>query len=221
MDPQLVDRFVAQGFNVRTIEHDFEILSSSVLRLYKLIIISKSDGLSAIFPFISKVRASELTYRIPIILITENNDEEQIIECLDRGFDDVILSGINTEILLRKAKNLVERSKKGSDYETFDGIGLVLDPNTSSVFINDCTLQLTFTEFKLLKEILISGVEIVNRRELQQKVFGYQNAKNRAMDVHIHNIRRKLEPFGFTIEAVRSIGCRIKEVKDGQSVQSS
>ena len=84
---------------------------------------------------------------------------------------------------------------------------LVLEPTARRMSIDGTVLPLTTVEYEILSRLTEAAGSIVAREQLIAEVFERQfNPEDRALDVHIHRLRKKLGPYGWLLVTVRGSG---------------
>lgn len=167
------------------------------------------------------IRMNEQTKDIPIIMITARSEEIDKVEGLSIGADDYITKPFGILELEARIKTVLRRTvnkDKNMDSNFFDSNilrhrNLTIDSSKYEVKQNSMKIDFTLTEFKILKQLMENG-DRVSTRESILDLISTDKTKNdsRAIDVHIRNIRRKLEEDinSEYIETIRGIGYRLK-----------
>ena len=146
-------------------------------------------------------------------MLTARSEEADKIRGLDTGADDYITKPFSTRELLARIRALLRRtSTEVEDQKTVVKVaGLTLDPETYRVTIDDRTVDISPTEFRLLHFFITHPERVYSRAQLLDQVWG-QNVyvEERTVDVHIRRLRKTLNPFGLDkyIQTVRSVGYR-------------
>lgn len=91
----------------------------------------------------------------------------------------------------------------------FPRLGLSIDGERQLAIVGETRLNLTLTELRLLRELAGFEDADVSREILERAVLGAENENKQALTVHICTLRKKLRPFGLTIESVRGVGYRL------------
>jgi DNA-binding response OmpR family regulator len=134
---------------------------------------------------------------IPIIMLTARVEEADKLIGLEMGADDYITKPFSPRELVARVRALLRRagSKKDAAPAPIVIGDLTIDPVRRSVRIGDRWADLTATEFDLLWVMADNPGRVFSRLELLDKVQGYAyEGYERTVDVHIKNLRRKLEP---------------------------
>jgi len=156
------------------------------------------------------------TKEIPVIMLTAKGEESDIVVGLEMGADDYITKPFSPKILVarinailrRKIQILYEKSLQEEPQIVVDS--LVIDPEKYSVHIDGEPVDLTLTEFNILKLMAKRPGWVFTRQQIIDATKGheYYAVTLRAIDVHIFGLRKKLGELGTKIEAVRGIGYR-------------
>lgn len=152
------------------------------------------------------------TKDIPIIMVTAKAEEVDRIVGLELGADDYVVKPFNTRELVLRVKGVLKRIKAPREEQKILKHGdLTLDIDAHKVSLAAQEIELTLTEFKLLKELLLNKGRVRSREILLNNVWGYTfEGYDRTVDTHVQRLRRKLENYGKIIETVRGIGYMIK-----------
>lgn len=157
------------------------------------------------------------TSRIPIIMLTAKGEESDIVLGLELGSDDYITKPFKIRELLARVKAVLRRVKinisplsKEKDLIKFKD--LVIDSIKHQVTLKDQPLNLTSTEFKLLKFLAFHSGKVFTREQLLNQVWAEDSfIVDRAVDVHIRRLRQKLLTASDYIVTIRGVGYRFKE----------
>jgi two-component system phosphate regulon response regulator PhoB len=152
------------------------------------------------------------TKDIPIIMVTAKAEEIDRIVGLELGADDYIVKPFNTRELVLRVKGILKRVKAPrKEQGVLKHRELIIDVDAHKVSLGSQEVELTLTEFKLLRELLLNKGRVRSREILLNNVWGYTfEGYERTVDTHIQRLRRKLGIYGKTIETVRGIGYMIK-----------
>jgi two-component system alkaline phosphatase synthesis response regulator PhoP len=142
-----------------------------------------------------KIRAEST---IPIILLTAKTTETDKIGGLDLGADDYVSKPFSPKELVARIRavfrRLPEDALQSGPPEIKSG-DLTVNFLQHEVFLGGKTINLTPVEFKLLGTLIREPNRVFSRTQLIEKVLGYDfEGFDRTIDVHILNLRRKMEP---------------------------
>lgn len=171
------------------------------------VLIPELDG----FDLCKMIKNDEALKSVQVIMLTARKMEEDILKGFENGAIDYISKPFSNKILLARIKAHLENA--GINFSNKIYKNIVLDNLKRTVKIDDKFVDLTNFEFKIL-EILISNIGIVfSRSQLLQHLRGDDGFEisERAIDVQIVNLRRKLGNSGENIETVRGVGYKLKE----------
>lgn len=156
------------------------------------------DGLDVI----RKVRASGQD--VPILILSARERASDRTLGLDVGADDYLGKPFDTPELLARVRALLRRSA-GRASPTLEAGALSLDPARLTAIWRGHTLDLTRREFALLRLLMEQRGRPLGRETIQQHLYGWdEDVASNAVDVHVHQLRRKLDPG--IIRTVRGIG---------------
>ncbi len=194
------------------------------------------DGLS----FCRKLKADPSTARIPVIMLTAKGEESDIIVGLEIGADDYIVKPFSPRVLIARIhsllrrcaaaageENLLEDSDGGNSAQQVSsraGIlkrgALMMNRGMRIVRLEDRELNLTFSEFEILYLLAKRPGWVYTRNQIVNAVKGEDYpVTERAVDVQIVSLRRKLGASADLIETVRGVGYRFNA--DVSSASSS
>ena len=148
---------------------------------------------------------------LPVLILTAREAIDDKIRGLDSGADDYMVKPCDLDELAARTRAL-HRRKTGSSSPTLEHGKLILDPGSHQVSYDDEVLNLPRREFSLLKKLLENIGKIVSREQLLQTLYGWAEVDSNTLEVHIHNIRKKL-PKNY-IRTIRGVGYMIEKVKE-------
>ncbi|MEM7126813.1 MAG: response regulator transcription factor [Chloroflexota bacterium] len=146
------------------------------------------------------LRADKTLAAIPIIMLTARVEDTDMIVGLELGADDYVTKPFNGGALVARVRSLLRRAKFGqtnelSPSQILRSGDLTLDVDKRKLTLNDVPIELTRTEFKLLHVFMANPEHTLARDELLAKGLGYSyTGMGRALDTHILNLRKKIEP---------------------------
>ena len=147
---------------------------------------------------------------IPVLVLTARDAVPDRIRGLDSGADDYVVKPVDLNELAARLRALVRRSH-GQPEECLAAQDLVLDPASRSVRKAGQAVTLSTREFDLLQVFMLNADRVLSREQLEQHLYSWgQEVESNAVEVHIHNLRRKLGPT--IIQTVRGIGYMLLRV---------
>lgn len=162
------------------------------------------------------LKQSDATKDIPIIMITAKSEESDVVVGLQMGADDYITKPFSTKVLLARVKAIFRRDKQvksaGSPQQLRNFGALVMDLPKYKVTVNGRSVSLTSIEFAILEFLSRSPGRVYTRDQILDNV--WKDGKfiiDRAVDVHVRGLRKKLEDGADYVETVRGVGYRFKD----------
>jgi two-component system alkaline phosphatase synthesis response regulator PhoP len=147
---------------------------------------------------------------VPIIMLTARIEETDKLIGLALGADDYITKPFSPRELVARVRTVLKRASGDPSSEVIRAGDLTLDRSRYQVVLPDRTVVLTMTEFELLATMMSQPGRIFTRAQLLSAVRGVSfESYERAIDSHIRNLRRKLEP-GDYIVTVHGIGYKFE-----------
>lgn len=156
--------------------------------------------------------AREMGITVPILILTARNETEKKVDLLLSGADDYLVKPFSFEELTARVHALMRRPTESvPQVLTFDGVEL--NPADRTVTRDGEEIPLTLKEFSLLEYFMRHPNQVINREDLLSHLwdFNYESFSN-VVDVHVKNLRRKLDARGNPgiLETVRGIGYRLR-----------
>ncbi|MBN1994717.1 MAG: response regulator transcription factor [Anaerolineae bacterium] len=165
------------------------------------------------------VRSDPILADTPIIMLTARIDDTDKIIGLELGADDYITKPFNPREVVARVRSVLRRSQGNNiakQTRVLQMAGLLMDLDRREVMVNGQPVELTTTEFSLLKTLLESPGYAFTRSELIEQALGYEyEGSERTLDSHMRNLRRKIEPRPGEktyIQTVYGVGYRLVEV---------
>jgi two-component system response regulator ResD len=162
----------------------------------------------------------------PIIMVTACTDTVDAVVALEVGADDYVRKPFHVrELSARMASHLRRRVSVQPNQvpARLEFPGLVIDTGRRQVWRDGVEVDLTITEFNLLRALAERPELVVTRRELMQRVWNQDVGDSRTIDAHIYRLRRKLEPDGSApmyVHNISRVGYRfaVRPLDSGESI---
>ncbi|MBD3305593.1 response regulator, partial [candidate division KSB3 bacterium] len=154
------------------------------------------------------------TAHIPIIMLTAKSEEADVVLGLELGADDYITKPFSPRVLLARVRAVLRRKQKEEqeDAPVMTLGELQIHPSRYEVFVKGLPVKLTNTEFGILMCLAKRPGWVFTRYQIIDAVKGEEYVvTDRAVDVQIVSLRKKLGPLGHLIETVRGVGYRFKD----------
>ena len=165
------------------------------------------DGLSVC----RRLKSSPDTQMIPIIMLTAKSDESDIVIGLEMGANDYITKPFNRKVLTARIRTQFRIAEQQDQSQVLQISGLTLNKEQHRVTVFGETIALTFSEFEILELLSAHPGRAFTRGQFIRRIKGEDYpVTDRAVDVQIVNLRRKLGEWGTAhIETIRGIGYRL------------
>ena len=172
------------------------------------VMIPEIDG----FTLCKIIKDDDYLKSIQVIMLTAKKLEDDILNGFKTGAIDYITKPFSNKILLARINAHLENVN--SDIKLYKDV--VLDEKSFAVKVNNKAVELTHFEFKLIKLFISNAGKVFSRSALLQYLRGDEgfDVSERAIDVQISNLRRKLGSLGENIKTVRGFGYKLKGLND-------
>lgn len=171
------------------------------------VMLPEIDGLEVC----NEIKSNPKYQPTPIIMLTAKKMEEDVLKGFESGAVDYVTKPFSNKILLARIKahltaNEIGKSKKYAN--------LVVDELKHEIRHGEKILNLTHFEYEILTLFISNVGRVFSRSKLLEHLRGVDGfeVSERAVDVQILNIRRKLGTLGENIETVRGVGYKLKEL---------
>lgn len=165
-----------------------------------------------------QIRRDAESAGIPIIMLTAKGEELDKVIGLEVGADDYITKPFSVKELMARVKAVLRRAdvrKQPEKAETFEFKGLRIDLKSYEVTVNGRKVNLSPTEFKLLRFLSLSPGRVYSRDQILDQVWGDESfVEPRTVDVHVRRLRAQIEQEENSpnyIVTVRGVGYKFVE----------
>jgi len=160
------------------------------------------------------IKQDSNTKDIPVIIVSAKGEEVDIVSGLELGADDYLTKPFSPRILLARVRAVIRRSaepdKKDESVLTING--LTIDTKKYQLSIDGSPVELTKSEFGILYFLASHRGWVYTRYQIVDAIHGEKYVvTERAIDVQITGLRKKLGDYAELIETVRGVGYRFKE----------
>ena len=162
------------------------------------------------------LRADPKLAKIPIIFLTAKSEPQDRIEGFESGADDYLAKPFSPKELVLRIESILRRATGGLQAPTtkLQVGGILLDSETHRVTVHGELIELTATEFKLLRLLMERPGRVQTREHLLLNVWNYSTEiETRTVDTHIRRLREKLGEEANWIETIRGVGYRVADKK--------
>lgn len=158
----------------------------------------RKDGLDVL----GAIRQAHIT--TPVLVLTARDTVPERILGLDRGADDYVVKPVDLDELAARLRALVRRAH-GKVQECLSAQDVTLEPAARTVLQAGAAVNLSTREFDLLHTLMLNAGRVLSREQLETHLYSWgQEVDSNAVEVHIHNLRRKLG--SSLIHTVRGVG---------------
>lgn len=210
---RLAEGLTRAGFVVQRCESAQEALSEGYVQITAAILLDV--GLNAAQPgkTILPLRAAGLKY--PLIVLSAQGDWHERVECLDAGADDYVLKPVRTEEIAARLRAIIRRNAGNADGRITLG-GVLLDMKAKCAWLEGKCLDLTRSEYRLLRLFLLSPDHILTHTQIWHELHpGKSDFSANSVEVQIARLRGKIGKD--MIRTVRGLGYRIIDIGDEAS----
>ncbi|KQY10535.1 two-component system response regulator [Massilia sp. Root133] len=163
----------------------------------------RRDGMDVL----AAVRAAGLA--TPVLVLTARDAVPDRIRGLDAGADDYVVKPVDLHELAARLRALVRRAH-GQPRDRLRAGDVELDPAARTVRKDGTTVTLSTREFDLLHALMLNTNRVLTREQLEQHLYSWgQEVESNAVEVHVHNLRRKLG--SALIQTVRGVGYVLRD----------
>lgn len=169
------------------------------------------------------VRADVKLKKTPVIFLTAKAEEGDRVQGFETGADDYLCKPFSTKELVLRIQTILRRVQDGAPEapKLLTIGGIVLDGERHVITVNGQPVELTATEFKLLRLLMERRGRVQTREHLLINVWNYETEiETRTVDTHVRRLREKLGSEADWIETIRGVGYRFAEKRSTDSSRS-
>lgn len=146
----------------------------------------------------------------PVLILTARDGTNDKINGLDLGADDYLAKPFDIAELLARIRAILRRSV-GQSTNTIEYDDVSMDVQSRTVSYKQQEVNLSRREFNLLESLIKNQGKVMSRLSLEQSLYSWDDdIESNALEVHIHNIRKKL--FSKLITTVRGVGYMVPKL---------
>lgn len=160
-----------------------------------------------------RLKQGQATRAIPVLMLTALASETDRVIGFEIGADDYLTKPFSPRELVLRVQAILRRVSEPETKEERISLGrLVIDPQRHEVEVDGQAVELTATEFRLLRHLAQQAGRVQTREALLEQVWGYAyDGYARTVDTHVRRLRSKLGDLGDLVETVRGVGYRLRE----------
>ncbi|GAA0575340.1 response regulator transcription factor [Kribbella sandramycini] len=192
---ELIRRYLEREGHLTVVVHDGRAAIDEARRrspdlLVLDVMMPKVDGLDV-------CRVLRADGDVPIIMLTARSTEDDLLLGLDLGADDYLTKPYNPRELVARVRTVLRRTRSRAEGEVYRVGELEIDPGRHEVRLTGELVDVTPAEFKILACLAAAPGRAFSRQQLLEHAFGFDHyVFDRTVDVHVMNLRKKIEPPG-------------------------
>ena len=145
-----------------------------------------------------------------VMVISALSSEQEKLASFDLGVDDYMIKPFSLKEMLARIQALLRRPQTPQVLsESVSKLPIVVDWRAHRVLVQDREIELTVTEFNILKDLYQHFDQVRTRDQIRQCALSSPNVTDRTIDVHIASLRRKLDEHGRHIRTIHGVGYRM------------
>lgn len=207
-----------EGFRVETAHSGDDALEAVHREIPDLVVLDRMlPGVSG-DEVLRDLRSESATRSIPVLMLTAKREKEERIEGLEMGADDYLTKPFSPRELVLRVQAILRRSREPS-VRAGDRViragSLRMDVGVHEVTVDDEAVELTPTEFRLLRALMEREGRTQSREQLLERAWevdgrAAERIETRTVDMHVRRLRSKLGPCAEWVETVRGFGYRFR-----------
>ncbi|KUL45762.1 response regulator transcription factor [Streptomyces regalis] len=195
MQAELIRRSLLSEGHTATVVHDGSAALEAARRLRPDLVV-----LDLMLPVIDGFGVCRVLRRdddIPVLMLTARSAEDDVLLGLELGADDYMTKPYSPRELMARIRTVLRRSGRAADRReepVVRAAGIAVDPVRHEVRCDEAPVECTPAEFEILLAMAAEPERVFSRRQLLECTRGIDRASTeRAVDVHIMNLRKKIE----------------------------
>ena len=172
------------------------------------IALPKLDGMSVLR------RLRDRRSHVPVLILTARDTLEDRVAGLDLGADDYMTKPFDLPEFEARVRALIRRGHYNAGTSMTHG-KLRFDTAARRLFHEEDPIELSARELAVIELLLSRQGRVVSKEQMIDHLFGFgDDVGSNAIEVYVHRVRKKLEPFGIDIRTVRGMGYLLDKVDD-------
>ena len=161
-----------------------------------------------------RLKNDNRTAAVPVIILSAKGEEADVVIGLELGADDYLTKPFSPRVLMARIKAVLRRKRgeSGAVEAVITHQDLRINAGRHEVLVAGAPVQLTLTEFRILYQLARRPGWVFTRNQILEAAQGDETGvTERAVDVHMVALRRKLGSSGDLVETIRGVGYRLRE----------
>lgn len=145
--------------------------------------------------------------QIPVIFLSADDTDDDMIKGFKAGCDDYIAKPFSTELLNQRIMAVLRRTGQKTENDLFQYKDMSVDFRKMQVYINNTIIKLSATEYKLLELLIKNMGQVLTRETIIEKIWDCDEnfIDGNTLNVHIRRLRQKLEPDDKNPQYIRTV----------------
>lgn len=163
---------------------------------YDLVILDQMLPLVSGIEVLKSIREHKDLNTTPVLMLTAKSEEGDVVQALNFGADDYITKPFRVHEMIARVKSILRRSASSSSGgATYKFADFEINEDRFEVLVSGKPVRFTTKEFRLLLFMIQNPNRVIRREQLLNDVWGYDYlGESRTVDVHVLNVRKKIEP---------------------------
>lgn len=209
------------GFRVETAHSGDEALTAVDRQVPDLVVLDRMlPGLSG-DEVLKRLRQDDTTRSVPVVMLTAKREQDERIEGLELGADDYLPKPFSPRELVLRVEAVLRRSRAPTldpGGRLLRAEGLRVDLGAHQVSVDGAPVELTPTEYRLLRALMEREGRTQSREQLLERAWDVDSGvaeriQTRTVDMHVRRLREQLGSYAEWIETVRGFGYRFRSPK--------
>ena len=195
-EPNIRDLLVTSlrfaGYQVRAVSNGAQTISAVLEEEPDLIILDVMLPDMNGFSVTKRLRGAG--YTAPILFLTAKDETEDKIEGLNAGGDDYVTKPFSLDEIVARLQAILRRTMQADEESTIKAGELTMDQDTHDVTVGDVSIDLSPTEFKLLRYLMLNPNRVLSKAQILDRVWNYDfGGQENVVELYISYLRKKID----------------------------
>lgn len=200
----LKNALIQSGYAIDLVNNGADADSVLVYQAFDLVVLDL--GLPKLSGFEVLKRLRSRGSKVPVLILTANDDLNDRVKGLDLGADDYLSKPFILAELEARVRALIRRGQSGGS--ALINVGkLQLDTTNRAASYNNASLNLSARELAVLEILMLKVGKVVNKEQMLEKLCNFdEDISDNALEVYLHRLRKKLNYSDINIRTIRGLG---------------